>query len=366
MSFAQKRLRRFATLLGVAVAALAATAGGASADVTLDWTVENAYSSGCSSSGLNCTWLGYSTNPTPFSGADGTVTASGTATITGPSGTLVPSIDGASARGAGQDYTFAYPADAGLLDTESLAGELTFDGVVEFKSVKHGFTITVENPRIVLDGKGGGKLYASGTGSAGTPYPDTDPVFDLDLSRATWNLYADGTRTLSCIVPSIATAGIVFGGAYPPGAGPQRTPNIFGSFGVRISETVAAPRPTGGCAPPPGDLPTGPQGPAGPQGLIGPEGPKGDKGDRGARGKQGKRGPRGKRGKQVAKLSKAPFGAKGAGTVRVARHGKVVATGTVRGRTLRANLRGKRLHGVYVLKPGAKAAGFTPLRVRVQ
>ena len=84
-----------------------------------------------------------------------------------------------------------------------------------------------------LDG-GTGQLFASGVKS-GDPatYDRSEPVFDLDLSDAAVTLHPDGSRTLSGIVPSIATADYVFPG-YAQGAGPERTPDTFGTMTLRL------------------------------------------------------------------------------------------------------------------------------------
>ena len=355
--------RLLLSLLAVAAASFASTAATAQADVTLDWTLENAYTLGCSAPpGLNCTYLGFVTNPVPGPGAQGTVTATGGAAIFDPVGDLVPSVTPESPRGAGLDYTFSYPAFDGAIDTDANDGEMEFLGGVSFVSTAHGFTLTLEDPRLTLDGAGKGELYASGlhtTGGAGStpvPYDQTKPVFDLDLASATWLLYADGTRALTGMVPSIHETDYAFPVNYTTGAGPNRTPNTFGSFSLVVSPNTG---PEG---------PEGPVGPAGPIGPIGPEGPKGATGSTGKTGKQGKRGARGKRGpagkvKRV-KVSRAPFAKGVARKVKLTRHGKVVASGTVKGKVLTLTLSGKDLEGVYVLRPAGKAT-FAAQRVRV-
>jgi hypothetical protein len=371
------RGRTLRALLATAAAALVAglTAASASAAVTLDWTLENAYSSGCSGSGLNCTWLGYVTNPTPFAGARGSVTVGEGTTIARPDGTAVTSVTPTSARGAGEDYTFSYPADSGFLSggptAADWAGTMQFEGSVSFVSPwpeAHGFTITVDDPRIVLAGDGTGFIHATGLstpGAAGSdpvPYTDSAAVWELDLDGGTppvgpaypaaqWQVHADGTQTLSGIVPKIETAGQTFPGtSYPADSGPNRSPNIFGGFAISIAPNSG---PEG---------PTGPTGPIGPGGAIGASGAIGPAGPKGASGPRGKRGPRGFRGKvrkiarrtQAVKLDRAPFG-QTARRVRLTRRGKTVASGRISGRTLRLTLpkaagASKRLSGRYVLR----------------
>lgn len=364
------RGRRLRGIAAVAAAALATglTATTASAAVTLDWKLENAFSTGCSGSGLNCTWLGHVTNPAVGPGARGTVTALDGATITGPDGSPVTAIDGTTARGAGQDFTFAYPAASGALSPGATAadweGTMEFEGSVSFVAPPppdgHGFTITVDDPRVVLNGDGTGFLYGAGLHTPGAPgstpvaYDDSVAIWELDLDggipafgpitaaypAAKWQIHADGSQTLSGIVPMIETAEHVFPANYTADAGPNRSPNIFGGFTIRIA-------PNGG--------PQGPAGDPGPAGPAGADGAQGSNGDAGADGAEGKTVVRHI---QVVYLAEAPFG-KGARKVRVTtRKGKLVARGTVRGSTLRLRLlkgaKGKRLKGKYVLRAGGK------------
>jgi Htaa protein/collagen triple helix repeat protein len=371
----RSRRRRLLPPLLAAIG-LAVAPGAAQAGVTLDWTMENAFASGCSATGLNCTSLGHVTNPAPGSGANGSATPSGGARLVGPGGGVFAAVTPQSPRGAGQDYTFSYPAADGLIDTDLLSGEMEFDGSVAFVAppppAGHGFTYTIVNPRLVLNGDGTGSLYATGVhtvgapGSAPVPYDETEPILDLDLDgnaspaypAATWKLRADGSRTLSGIVPSIHSSGYAFPANYLAGAGPERTPNTFGSFALTIAPDSGPQGPAG---------PGGPGGPAGVPGAtgsagpVGPVGPAGPRGRRGARGPRGKRGPRGR---QVARLSRAPYG-RVSRRVRVVRRGQLLATGRVQGRTLRLTLAGgrKRIRGVVTLRP---RASLRPARVRIR
>lgn len=359
--------RLLVSLLAVAATSLGATAATASAGVTLDWTLENAYSSGCSGSGLNCTYLGFVTNPSPPgpASAQGTVTPSDGVTIAGPAGS-VDSVTPTSTRGAGQNYTFSYPASTGFFDTDANTGTMSFDGTITFESKNQGFILTVVEPKLVLGSPTAGKaeLYASGVhttsmtpGDPPAPYDQTKPILDLDLTGASWKLFADGTRALTGMVPSIHEGGYAFPGNYATGAGPNRTPNTFGAFSLVVSPNTG---PIG---------PVGPIGPLGPAGPIGPTGATGAAGKIGKTGKQGKRGKRGKRGPagkvKKVKVSKAPFSRGVARKVKVVRHGRVVASGTVEGKTLRVTVTGnKDLDGVYVLRP-AGTSKFAAQRVRV-
>lgn len=372
------RLRLLAPLL--AAAGLAIAPGAAQAGVTLDWTMENAFASGCSVSGLNCTSLGHVTNPAPGSGANGSAIPSGGATLVGPGGDPFAAVTPQSPRGAGQDYTFSYPASDGLIDTDLLSGEMQFEGAVSFSAppppAGHGFTYTIENPRLVLHGDGTGLLYASGVhtvgapGSEPVPYDETEPILDLDLDgisgpptypAATWKLRADGTRTLTGMVPSIDNGGYAFPANYVTGAGPERTPNTFGSFALTIAPDSGPQGPAGPAGSPGAPGAPGATGAAGPVGPIGPAGPRGRRGPRGKRGKPGKPARR----RQVSRLARAPYAGRRTRKVRVTRAGRVLATGTVRGRVLRLRLtRGrKRIRGVVTLRP---RASLRPARVRIR
>lgn len=333
---ARRRATQMAVGSAIALAALAAAAGTASAAVTLDWNQANVFQF-AGPPNANKTWLGYVTSPAPPAGPGSLGTATATGAATGAQ------VTPASPRGAGELYTFSYPALGGAINTETLDGAFDFDGTLTFHSptppAGHGFTISVENPEIVLNGDDTGELYASGVTSEGSgTYDETSPVFDLDLANAEWLLYADGTRRLVGIAPEIATAGLVFPAAsYPAGAGPDRTPNTFGSFAITVSPNT---------------------GPEGPKGETGPKGDTGPKGETGPTGPRGETGPTGKTRKtvikriQIAVLAKAPFG-KGSRKVRVLKKGKLVARGRVRGRTVQVRLAkraGKRLKGKYVLR----------------
>jgi hypothetical protein len=311
-----------ATLLGAA--ALAVGASPALAAGQLDWTFENSYASGCSTTGLHCTWLGYMTNPTPGSGTRGSVS------VTAPA--LGTTVTPTSPRGANVFNSFAFPLDAAASSATTYTGaaqSLEFDGTINFVSplppAGHGITMTIVDPLVELAGDGTGALYASGVKAAGVgttaPYDRTQPVFDLDASNIVVSTAVDGTQTVSGIVPSINATDYAFPANYVTGAGPDRDPNTFGGFALVLNK---------------------PEGPAGPAGPVGPAGPAG---------------PVGKsvtivRRIQVVRLASAPFG-KSARKVRVLKRGKLVARGRVKGRTLRVKLaRGatERLRGKCVLR----------------
>lgn len=331
------RARRALLLSTAALGATAVAAPAAPAAVTLEWSTVNAFRLGCSGSGVDCTWLGYLTNPVPGAGPQGT--ASLIAPATGPA------VTPQSPRGGDQNVSWSFPAVSGSLfpaGSRGPDGTLRFDGGLRFVSpsfaqrLGHGFTTTVEDPRIVLDGEGSGALYATGVhtsagpDSAVVPYDETQPVFNLTGAR--WSgINWDGSQTVT-LTPAIAAKSYAFPAQYDVGDGPDRTPNTFGSFTIRIA-------PDGG--------------------------PKGDRGETGARGQDGRNGTNGTNGKngttkvvriQTSTLRRAPFKGKAARKVRVTarRSNTTLATGTVRGRTLTVTLapdaKKKQLKGVYVLR----------------
>jgi hypothetical protein len=323
-----RRSARALLATGAAALATAFAAAPASAAVTLDWTTENAYASGCTRSLLNCTWLGYVTNSPAPMGANGTATPS--------DGATGPTVTPRSARGAGQDVTWSFKAVSGALDTAGLSdASLLFDGTVTFASPAppngHGFTITFEDPSVASTSAGEWFLYAVGS-NVGVPFDRTQPVFRL--TKVADVVTAGGDRAVS-FAPEIATANWAFPGNYLVGAGPDRTPNTFGSFTVKVPANA------------------------------GPKGDKGDRGDTGPAGRNGTNGTNGRNGKdgkttivrvQTTSLARAPFKGKKARKVRVTarKSTKTLATGTVKGRsltiTLARGVKKKRLKGTYVLR----------------
>jgi hypothetical protein len=317
------RSARLVAAIAVATAMIPAAASAATvATGHLDWTQTAVYNSGTPQR----TWLGYVTG-------DPTVgLAGGSATPTAPA--TGPTVDTTSARGVAATYTTVFPATVGSYDPNTGAGAIELDGGLTFTSPVHMFTITVDQPGIVLDGDVG-QLYASGTGGGDTPtYDDAEPLFDLDLSDATVTLKADGSRVISDIVPSIATANWAFPSNYPAGSGPERNPNTFGSFDLTLRLA-------------PGDADTGPAGPAGPAGTTGPAGIAGPVGP------AGPAGPAATIRSVKAIVAKAPF--KGNATRKVSvlnSKGKTLATGTIKGRVLKVTLAKtiKSLSGTVKLK----------------
>jgi hypothetical protein len=289
------------------------------------------------------TWLGYVTNPAPGSGANGTAKVSGDATLLGPAGAPVAQVDGTLPRGGDQLYTFGFPvASAGsTYDLETGVGTVETTGTTTFASTAHGFNLTVDNPKVVLNGESG-QLFASGAGSnaatADKSYDRSAPVFDLDLKKATIARNADGTYTVGPIAPRVGTATYLFPANYVLGAGPERTPNTFGSFSLRVRLAYTAPA----------------------DGKDGKNGANGTNGTNGMNGKDGATGPKGATGKAgstrvIAVLRKAPFAGGATRKVSVLKNGKTVATGTLQKKTLTVTVaKGKKVSaGTYVLKSGS-------------
>lgn len=318
--------RLVVTLVAVGAAALPAAAqAGTVKSGALSWTQYNVYDTG-QPAGTDRTWLGYVTSTLPPS-------ALGSATPIAPAtgDTVTPS----STRGTGTTApnTTTFPATSGTYDATDGTGTIELDGALEYTSAAHGFDITIEKPKLVLDGFSG-KLYASGKGGGSNPTYDRSTVlFNLNLTNATVALKADGSRVISGIVPSLATLNAAFPGNYAVGSGPDRTPNTFGSFSLTVK--------TNG-------------------------GDTGAKGDTGAAGKDGAAGANGKDGATAtirtvkAVLAKAPY--TGSATRKVTVYSttnKKLATGTIKGRVLKVTLADKvtSLSGkVKVKVSGAKSS----------
>lgn len=266
------RVSRLVLCVIAAAIAAAFTAGTASAipaGVNLNWTQANIFDTAAPAN-TDRTWLGYLTGDASngvYAGAGGSATGSGA--------TSGATVDDASARGADELYTFAFPASDGSLEATTLAGSFDFDGTVTFEATNHGFEVVLTDPVVTLAADKTGTITASGQmriftpGDPGStimtiPYAAGTPVFNLDLSKTTCTLGYDGRLTLGNIVPSITQNGSFFPGTdqpggYDTGAGPERTPNTFGSFS--LAGAVCAPL-TG----PKGD--TGAAGPTGPTGAV--------------------------------------------------------------------------------------------------
>lgn len=320
----QTRFAGAALATAVAVAFLMLIgASKADAAVQLNWTQTKVYNS-AAPAGTQRTWLGYisraATPPAPpISAPDGTATPS--------NGLVGPTVSSASTAGA--DYTWTYDAVAGSLNATTLAGSLDFEGTLSYASTNHGILISISDPKVTLAGDGTGKLYATGDKSTSATYDQTEAVFNLDLSNSTCTLNWDGTLTLGNIVPSIAVEGYAFpGGAqgYAAGAGPDRTPNTFGSFSL----TGAT------CAP-----------------LSGPQGDPGATGATGAPGAQGPAGavgPQGPAGKDAVvktiKLKKSIFGSKKV-VAKVTKKGKFVGYAEVTGKKVKLTTITATLKGTY-------------------
>jgi hypothetical protein len=196
---------------------------------TLDWTQTSVFQG--SEATVNKTWLGYVTNPTPGQGAQGTFTPSA-----GASG---PTVTKTSPRGPSSTYTARFAVASNTVSAATKTGVVRLRGLVTFFSPGpapasgHDFTVTVKDPRIVFDGSATAKLYATGAKSPGTAqYDESKPLFDLAVGPVTDN--ANGTTTFDALAPSVVETGYAFPAQYPAGAGPDRTPNTFGSFALTV------------------------------------------------------------------------------------------------------------------------------------
>src|SRR5690606_28047250 len=154
--------------------------------------------------------------------------AAGTATAAAPA--TGAEIGPSSPKGETELSTFTFPVSGGAYDRAARTGTIRAQGTVTFASAMHRFTITVTDPVVSLNGTTG-TLSASGQGGASgqTPYTADQPLFTLDLSGATVRDTGVGTQQIEGIVPALATADTAFPPNYQVGAGPDRTPNTFGS-----------------------------------------------------------------------------------------------------------------------------------------
>ena len=290
------RLRPRLLLLSLALVAGAASAAPASAATvtggSLDWTAANVYETGAPT-GTNRTWLGYVTGPPPLAVGSATPSAGATG----------DTVDTGSAAGRPL-YTWSYGATGGSYDEYTGTGTIEYTGVLTFNSTAHGFTITVDNPQVVLNGNTG-QVFASGQSSGGT-YDRSAPLFNLDLSNSDVTLHADGTRSITGIVPSLATANTAFPANY---AGRRRA----GPDAQHVRRLRSAAAPGGRRRLPRPGRPGGADRPGRSRGPARP-------------------GRAGKATVQRARLKRAPFpGGRSHQVVVMTKRGRMVTTGRVRG-----------------------------------
>jgi hypothetical protein len=212
------------------------------APLQLQWTQVKVYESPQVTPNTNRTWLGYLTRSGCGPGcAAGTVTPS--AGLAGP--TVAPSAMSSPEL----SYTWSFGASTGSItgatdNPAALSGTVDFAGTLTFDSpappAGHGLKIAISNPRVVLNGDGTGKLFASGAGldpskSGGTDYSSYSnlELFELDTSAARANPNFDGSTTITGIVPKLKAAGF-FSPPYAVDSGPDRVPNTFGTFSIVI------------------------------------------------------------------------------------------------------------------------------------
>ncbi|HEV7772616.1 MAG TPA: HtaA domain-containing protein [Conexibacter sp.] len=322
------------SLSGLRAVALAALALGAAAvpasaaTVTgggFDWSMDNYYDSSANDTLGQRTWLGFVTNRVAVAGpaSDGSVSVSGSATIVDPTGASVTEITRDSVRGLGEVYKLGFPASGGTYDEYTGVGSVQLGGTLSF-TVHPGFGLlpqTIVNPTLTLDGTKAA-LAATGQIDRRSYGAEIGPIFDFDLTSSVVTLKADGSRTLSALARTTANT-TFFGARYLPSRGTE-------TFAVRLKLK--------------------------PDEVRGPQGPKGDKGAPGATTIL-----------QTALLRKAPFADRGkrhAISLLSTKGKAVVATGSVRARTVRIKLadgQKKGVRGVYLLRAGSDQA----IRVRV-
>jgi hypothetical protein len=327
-------MRPVALALAASALLVAAPAAGA-ADYTvtggkLDWTIANHYASGDPAR----TWLGYATNTQGPGAANGSVAASAPATITGPGGAGLTTVDTASPRGVDQFYTLGFAAGSGEY-TDAGVGSVELTGTFTF--TVHGLPITLVDPQITLDGLTG-TLKSSGTAASmsgqAAAYDRSKTQFTLDLSNATVVLRANGARTITGIVP-VSTADTVLAGFGP-------NSRRYGTMSLTLALSARTPQVLVGA--------TGRDGAAGPAGPAGKDGRDAEL--------------------RVIRLKRAPFATKREVHVRLIdrKTRKTVARGTVERRTLRLGvLTGTKLKGSYLLRRTAtKASGKREARITIR
>ena len=142
----RKALARTLPLSLLIAGALAAPAPAATVTSgELEWTQFNVYEL-AAPQGTNRTWLGYVTGGPPL--ANGAATPS--------DGATGDPVTAASARGADQAYTIGFPTGTGgSYDEYTGKGTIELTGTLTFTSAAHGFTISVEDPQLKLDGNDG-------------------------------------------------------------------------------------------------------------------------------------------------------------------------------------------------------------------
>jgi hypothetical protein len=358
--------------LAAAGASLATPALAPAATVTggeFDWTMANHRPAAPNQSDPTRTFLGYVTSVSPAQpgSPSGTATVAAPATLTDKDGQAVAEVNPLSPRGAAELYTFGFKNATGDLDLDTGTGTVEFDGAMEFTLTSHNILVTIEDPRLVF---GGSTATLVGEGVRGTlptppPYDHSDatynPLLTFDTTDADVVRKADGSVVITGMRRTAWSSFFSGGAPFPAAGDPTET------YSVRLR---LAPDPVQ-------QGPAGPDGPAGPAGIPGPAGPSGPSGLTGPVGPVGPAGPSGpagpaptkatstaRRSAQTAHLRRAPYAGKRTRKVRVlSRTGKVIATGTLRSRTLKVKLlTGYALRGNYRIR-AAGATKSQPVRI---
>jgi hypothetical protein len=286
--------------LAASAAALLATAPpAAAAPVTsgkLEWTMANTYASG----DYMRTALGYFLHGPGETNGSATPTAP--ATLANAIGQPVTSLTTATAMSVDRPYTLGFPAGSG--DYDGGVASIELKGAFTF--VTHGIPITFADPLLTLNGTSGAIAASGSTASMNgqlANYDRSKTQFNLDLSNATVATGVDGAKVISGIKPlGTADTFISFGPGSP----------LYGTMKLtlKVPEIPASP---------PKD---GAPGPAGRNALI-----------------------------KAFSLKRAPFAGKGEHRVKVLDGRTVLATGTIKQRTLRvAYLEGTAMKGTFTLR----------------
>jgi hypothetical protein len=253
------RLLTAASATVFAAVAFAPAAGAAPVTVTsgtADWSQTNVYVGG----GTNPrTWLGFVTQPGSGRGQSaGTATASNGATVVFPDGSTQSVVTPTSPRYSAvttdaaypDTYAFKYGSAAGTVDADAKTADITTTGTVSYVQFA-GQTNPPEQPPIKISNlhvvltPTGGQVFAAIENSTKVYDPAT-PLYTLNTSAATFTTGSDGAVTVSGLVPTLAQADVfAANGTYPAGtSGPDRTPNTWGSFSLKLTLKAADPVPT--------------------------------------------------------------------------------------------------------------------------
>ncbi|GIF21984.1 hypothetical protein BJ973_002310 [Actinoplanes tereljensis] len=137
--------------------------------------------------------------------------------VSGGNGT--PPIAATNGASINADGTFDFPAGSGTYDAAAGTASVQYQGTIVFSYPLHGFTITIANPKLVVDGDGEGSLLADVDLTATTqPSAHVDGA-ELATVTTTAPTVTDGAVTFSNLAAKLsAGSASVFGGFYATGA----------------------------------------------------------------------------------------------------------------------------------------------------